>query len=174
KEYGSRPFIMKVINLSNLVATLCITHAYLYAQPPKAPSQPVTESFFGKQVTDPYRNLENLSDSTVMNWYKTQAAYTEGQLNKLPIRETIYRELKELDEKFTYKISIRPSLIPAYRGDDIFYVKTFADEQTGNLYCKPGKGSDILVFDPNENNHSGILNLISGFEVNDDGSKIAV
>lgn len=146
----------------------------LSAQPPKAPSQPVTESFFGKEITDPYRNLENLRDSAVMNWYKAQAAYTEGQLGKLLIRETIYKELKELDEKFSYKINVRPNLIPAYRGNDVFYVKTFADEQTGKLYCKPGKGNDILIFDANENNHSGILKLISGFEVNDDGSKIAV
>ena len=34
-------------------------------KPPLAPSQPVTENYFGKQVTDPYRNLENLKDTTV-------------------------------------------------------------------------------------------------------------
>jgi len=165
---------MKIDRLLSCLAILFINPLILFSQPPKAPSQPVTETFFGKEVTDRYRNLENLQDTAVINWYKAQAAYTETQLNKLPIRETIYTELKELDEKLSYRINVRPGLIPAYRGDDIFYVKTLADEQVGKFYCKPRKGNDILIFDPNENNHSGILNLISGFEVNNDGSKIAV
>ena len=61
---------MKVINFSNLLLTLCITQTYLNAQPPKAPSQPVTETYFGKQITDPYRNLENLQDPAVQRWMK--------------------------------------------------------------------------------------------------------
>ena len=56
---------MKPIALFRPLAILCITQSTLNAQPPPAPSQPVTETYFGKQVTDPYRNLENLKDSTV-------------------------------------------------------------------------------------------------------------
>jgi prolyl oligopeptidase len=166
---------MKAVCLINFFILFSALDINLYAQqPPKAPSQPVTETFFGKVVTDTYRNLENLSDPTVMNWYEAEAAYTAEQLKKLPLRDTIFRELKELDAKFKYTIKIGPSLIPTYRGNYIFYIKTFADEQTGKLYYKPGpKSDDILIFDPNKNNNSGILNVISGFSVNDDGSKIS-
>ena len=146
----------------------------LNAQPPKAPSQPVTETFFGKQITDPYRNLENLNDSTVMNWYKEQAAYTDEQLSRLPLRKAIYNEVKNLNDKFRYEIIIRPGLIPSYRGEKIFYVKTFADEQVGKLYYKPETGDEILIFDPNKNNSTGMLNTISGFTITDDGSKACV
>ena len=61
-------------------------------QPPKAPSQPVTETYFGVQVTDPYRWLENLSDSSVENWYRQQAAYSKVQLSKLPHHDKIMQE----------------------------------------------------------------------------------
>jgi len=153
---------------------LLLASQIINAQPPKAPLSPVTENLFGREITDRYRSLENLGDSTVMNWYKAQAAYTEQQLSKLPFRDAIYNELKELDRKFSYKIIVRPDLVPAYVGNDIFYVKTMADEQIGKLYCKPGKGNDILIFDPNKNNNTGKLNVISGFKVNEDGSKIGV
>ena len=79
-----------------LIASFLICHFLFAQQPPKAPTKPVTETFFGKQVIYPYRNLENLNDSTVMNWYKAQAAYTEEQLKKLPLRETLFVEMKEL------------------------------------------------------------------------------
>ena len=62
------------------------------SQPPKTPSQPVTETYFGVQVTDPYRWLENLSDSSVENWYRQQAAYSKEQLSKLPHQDKIMQE----------------------------------------------------------------------------------
>lgn len=111
---------MKVINLSNRLAILYIAQPCLYAQPPKAPSQPVTETYFGKQITEPYRNLGNLSDSTGMNWYKTQAVFTEEQFNKLPIRDTIRNELRKLDSKFKFTVKLMPGVVPTYRGHYIF------------------------------------------------------
>lgn len=144
------------------------------AQPPKAPAQPVTETFFGREVTDRFRNLEDLSDSSVMNWYKAQAAYSDEQLSKLPLRDSIYIEIKNLNHKFNYQIAIGPGRFPVYRGSKIFYIKTFAGEQVGKLYCKPRNGSDILIFDPNKNNSIGLLSTISGFSVNNDGSTVCV
>ena len=161
----------------NLIIILFLVNGEiaLNAQPPKAPSQPVTETFFGKQVTDPYRNLENLEDSSILNWYKAEAAYTEEELKKLPQRERIYREIKELNDQFKYQIRIGEYFAPVYRGNKIFYVKTLAGEQTGKFYYKQaGNDNDIVIFDPNKNNHSEILNVISGFTVNDDGSKVCL
>jgi prolyl oligopeptidase len=170
----------KLTCILTCVAVLSVADICLYAQsqniqPPKAPSQPVTETFFGKQVTDPYRNLEKLDDSTVMNWYKAQAAYAEEQLSKLPLRETIYNELKQLNDRFEYEIVIRPGLIPVYRGNTIFYVKINAGEQAGKFYYRQtSSGSDVLLFDPNLNNLSTVPGVINSFSLNDDGSKAAV
>ena len=35
---------------------------------PAAPAGPATDTYFGTQVTDPYRNLENLQDPAVQAW----------------------------------------------------------------------------------------------------------
>jgi prolyl oligopeptidase len=165
---------MKLIHIFKSLVLFSALGNRLNAQPPKAPSQPVTETFFGKEVTDRFRNLENLSDSTVMNWYKAQATYTDDQLNKLPLRGAIYNELKNLDDKIKFQIPIRPGLFPNYRGDKIFYVKIFAVEQVGKLYYRQSDGNDVLIFDPNKNNTSPLPNSISGFTVNDEGSKAGV
>ena len=164
---------------NNIILTTVFTTLFLFSaiaqdKPPKAPSQPATETYFGKQVTDPYRNLENLHDSNVLRWYKAQAAYTDKELTKLPMREMILKELKELDSKFKYEIKLNP-YTPAYSGNNIFYIKTFADEQFGKLYYKrANENTDHLIFDPNEHNKSEILNVIAGISVNDDGSRISV
>jgi prolyl oligopeptidase len=166
---------MKVIFFGCCLSSLLFSYLNLYPQPPKATSMPVTETFFGKEITDRYRNLENLADSNQMSWYKAQALYTEEQLKKLPMREVILKELKELDSKFGYAIKLAPYLRPVYRNKDVYYIKTMADEQSGKLYYKPTGGKiEILIFDPNATNSSKILNVISGFSVNDDGSKISV
>jgi prolyl oligopeptidase len=165
---------MKSIKIFSWVAILFFTQPYLNAQLPKAPLQPVTETFFGKEVTDRFRNLEDLTDSNVMNWYKAQAAYTDEQLSKLPLRDAIYNEIKNLNDKLKFQIAIGPGRFPSYRGDKIFYIKTFAGEQVGKLYCKPRNGDDILIFDPNKNNNTGLPSTISGFSANEDGSKVCV
>ncbi|HEX3166022.1 MAG TPA: prolyl oligopeptidase family serine peptidase [Chitinophagaceae bacterium] len=147
----------------------------LQAQSPKAPSRPATESFFGKNITDPFRNLEDLNDSSVMNWYKAQAAFTDAQLAKLPMRETILNELKELNSKLAYEIKLAPYVLPVFRGDKMFYIKTLANEQSGKLYYRQVEtGGEILIFDPDQNNSTDISNVIAGFSVSDDGSKISV
>jgi prolyl oligopeptidase len=169
-------WIMKVTSLISFLTLISILDIALYAQqPPKAPSQPVTETFFGKQITDRFRNLENLNDSVVMNWYKEQAAFTEKQFNKIPIRDTILSELKELDSKFKYTVKLMPYVVPTYRGNYTFYVRADGEDQSEKLYVRrTGSNTNILLFDPNKNNTSGHLNVISGLSINDDGSKASV
>ena len=165
---------------NNVILTTVFTTLFLFSaiaqdKPPKAPSQPVTETYFGKQVTDPFRNLENLSDSTVMNWYKTQAKYTEEQLMKIPLRQQLFNELKDVNAKFKYTININGSNSLDRRKNYTFYVKQFSNEQTGKLYYRlNGSTTDVLLFDANQNNKSGILNVITGYRANPDGSSVSV
>ena len=53
---------------------------FAYAAPPDGPMaariEPVTENFFGKTVTDPYRWMENAKDRDWEPFMKSQAAYT--------------------------------------------------------------------------------------------------
>jgi len=80
---------MKINCILYCLGFMSVSVLNLYAQPPKAPSQSVTETIFGKQVTDPYRNLENLADSNVEKWYRQEGADAKEQLNKFPNRKKI-------------------------------------------------------------------------------------
>jgi len=166
---------MKSLHLLSFIFLFLLPKGLDAQQSPKAPSHPSTETFFGEQITDLYRNLENLNDSSVMNWYKAQAAFTDEQLKKLPFENTILNELRQLDSKFKYSIRLAPLMAPIFRGNDVFYIKTAANEQSGKLYFKQEKAEkEILIFDPDKGNKTGVSNVISAFSVNHDGSKLSV
>lgn len=136
---------MKVINLSNLLVTLCITQTCLYAQPPKAPSKPVTETLFGKQVTDPYRNLENLGDSAVQKWMKEQSDYARNMLNTIPGRQRLIDMMTDLDRRKSERVT---NLVIT-NNDVYFYLKAVPGDEAGKLYAKSGlDGKEALLFDP--------------------------
>ena len=52
------------------------------AKPPEAPIRPVTETLFGRQVTDNYRYMEALDPATI-EWMKEQGAYTRRVLDEI-------------------------------------------------------------------------------------------
>src|SRR5678816_3489554 len=115
------------------------------AQPPKAPSQPVTETYFGKQVTDPYRNLENLKDTAVQKWMKAQSDYARSTLNSIPGRQHLIDVLRDFDKRKSAKFT---NLVIT-DNDVYFYLKTTPGDETGKLYTRIGsKGKETLLFDP--------------------------
>jgi prolyl oligopeptidase len=61
-----------------------------------APKKPVTDVYQGVSVTDDYRWLENYSDPAVHAWSDAQNQYARKYLDALPIRATLYDELKRL------------------------------------------------------------------------------
>ena len=54
--------------------------------PPKAAVHEVTDTYFGKQIIDPYRWMEDAKSPETANWMKAQADYSRGYLDRLPIR----------------------------------------------------------------------------------------
>lgn len=78
---------MKILIIGAFVHLLI--HPRLVGQPAKAPSQPVTEAYFGKRVTDLYRNPEDLKDPAVQEWMKAQPDYTHSVLDKIPGRQPL-------------------------------------------------------------------------------------
>src|SRR6185312_15714844 len=47
-------------------------------QPPVAPQKPVIDRYFGTEVVDPYRWMEDLTSPDVIAWAKAQDAYKRG------------------------------------------------------------------------------------------------
>lgn len=65
--------------------------------PPITQRIPVVDNYFGMKVTDNYRWLENMKDSSVVNWFKAQSNYTNSFLDKIPGRDSLVEAFKKLD-----------------------------------------------------------------------------
>lgn len=160
----------------------------LHAQLPRAPSQPVTETYFGKEITDPYRNLEDLRDPGVQKWIKEQSDYARAVLDKISGRKGLIDLMTDLDRRKTERVT---NLIIT-DNDIYFYLKTVPGDETGKLYTRNGlNGKETLLFDPARYNkdttqkytistfpfdginpsHDGSL---VAFQIASDGSKNAV
>ncbi|HJS54577.1 MAG TPA: prolyl oligopeptidase family serine peptidase, partial [Chitinophagaceae bacterium] len=136
---------MKVIHFICSLTIVFVGPVNLLAQPPKAPSQSVTETYFGKQVTDPYRNLENLKDSTVQQWMKAQSIYARTVLNSIQGRQNLINMIKDLDKRRTERVT---NLVIT-NNDVYFYLKTTPGDDAGKLYTRNGLlGQETLLFDP--------------------------
>src|SRR6476661_4435435 len=62
-----------------------------------APSRPVTNSYFGIEVIDPYRWMEDAGSTELRDWMKAQSDYARARLDDLPVRKQILEELRRLD-----------------------------------------------------------------------------
>ena len=82
---------------------------------PKALKGSQTDTYFGTAVSDPFRDLENDSEPT-KKWVDEEVAYSQNYLSKIPFRDKIKNQLKEI---WNYeKISA-----PFKEGDYTYYYK---------------------------------------------------
>ncbi len=135
---------MKTLILASL-AIICSCSKEKTTKPPLASSVMAVDEYHGQKVEDPYRNLENLKDSTIIGWYRQQGTYAFDVLKKIPGRQKIIdQQLKyDVDKAFSVS-SIKPNTDGTY-----FYLKRLAKEDVDKLYYRPGLNSDeILLFDP--------------------------
>jgi prolyl oligopeptidase len=137
-----------------------------------APSISVTDEYFGTKIVDEYRNLEDLKDSSVSNWMRSQNDYANLELDKIPNRKYYVEKRLELDKRQGYSISD----LKITSNDKYFYLKRNAEEKTSKLYFKAGfGGKEELLYDPSnfksKTANNFIINLISPSW---DGKKIAI
>jgi len=71
----------------------------IFGQPPDTPKRIVTDTYFGKDIDDPYRWLENVKDPEVLKWLGAQNGYTRSVLDRLPERAAILARIRQLDSE---------------------------------------------------------------------------
>jgi prolyl oligopeptidase len=114
-------------------------------KPPPAPVHPVTETYFGVKVTDPYRYMENLKDPQVARWIRAQGKYASSVLDGIPGRAKLLAQVRQLDESEPAHLS-QVTLLP---GGRCFYLKEGARETAYKLYVRDGlAGKEVLLADP--------------------------
>lgn len=80
-------------------------------------------------VKDPYRWLEDLKNTEVINWFKAQANFTDSVLSTLPYTDMLNNELKKLDiAKPEQKYRVRQI------GNSIIYSQIKQDEEKIKIY----------------------------------------
>ncbi|MEM8897424.1 MAG: prolyl oligopeptidase family serine peptidase [Bacteroidota bacterium] len=114
---------------------------------PVAPSEPITEMYFGRSITDDYRNLENLEDSSVLNWFEEEAIHAEKVIKDIPGRDRLLEKLKELDQRKSNDIRN----INITEDDQYFFLKQGSDEDVAKVYYRKNFSSkDELLYDPKD------------------------
>jgi len=105
------------------------------APPPVAPVRPVTDTFFGQQVVDPYRYLEDQKSPEVVAFMRGQADYTRAVLDSIPGRQALAAEMSRYmnaEEAAITDVKVA--------GPYLFYRKRNRGENQASLYVRPASG----------------------------------
>src|SRR5690606_38248143 len=123
------------------------------------------DTYFGTEIKDPYRWLEDdMSDETAA-WVQAQNKVTFGYLDKIPYRNQIKQRLEDL---WNYeKIGA-----PFIEGDYTFYYKNNGLQNQSVLYRKDKDGKEEVFLDPNTFSADGTTSL-GGMAFSKDSKTIA-
>ncbi len=122
----------------SLASILAATAA---AQPPTA-KRPVTDTYHGVSVSDPYRWLEDDKAAEVREWSEAQNGYARGILDKLPGVETIRARVTEIMSKRSPSygdVKFRWPQSPVNRDQDMRSIRYFASKN------QPPKQQPMIV-----------------------------
>ena len=106
------------------------------AGPPPALIINVSETFFGQNVVDPYRHLEDLKDLDTIAYMKAQSEFARNALDAIPGREAMLKRISTLSEA---GISISGVQIAGSGASTrVFYYKLSPGESMRNSKtCRP-------------------------------------
>lgn len=147
-------------------ATLPVFSASL-GTPPATPVRPVVETYFGTQVSDPYRWLEDMKSAEFKAWLKDQALYAQQVLATIPGRLALQQRLIGLADAST---SIAGLEVAAGR---MFYLKTEPGKDGRRLYVRDIKGERLLL-DPDTLKTEESHVAIDWYSPSPDGHLIAI
>lgn len=138
----------------------------------KALTYPVTQKvdtvdvYFGTEVPDPYRWLENDTAKATADWVTAQNDVTFGYLSNITYRDAVKQRLLELNnyEKLG---------TPFRRGEYYYFYKNDGLQNQYVLYRKKGENGEVELFlDPNTFSKDGTTTM-RGLSFSKDGSLLA-
>lgn len=130
---------------------------------PRTERTDVTDNYFGTEVPDPYRWLEDDNSEATAAWVKAQNVVTQDYLSQIPFRGAIRERLTEL---WNYP----KEGIPAKHGDAWYYFYNDGLRNQSVLYrtAQPGGEGEVFI-DPNTLSEDGTVAL-SGVTFSKDGN----
>ncbi|MFG6381726.1 MAG: prolyl oligopeptidase family serine peptidase [Muribaculum sp.] len=156
---------MKLL-LSSVTAMTLLASCASAVKYPEAPTSQTVDEYFGIQVADPYRPLENDTSAETLEWVEAQRKLTDDYLSSIPFRNKLRERLTDL---FNYKKSGMP-----YKQDGWYYFYENDGLQNQSiLYRTKELGTEAEVFlDPNKLSDDGTVAL-TGISPSNDGKYTA-
>lgn len=137
--------------------------------PPTIAPSPVTESYFGTKVTDPYRGLESL-DVEALAWMRRNGEYTRSVIESVPARADNLAKLSQLTGAFGTVEDVQ------FGGDRLFYLGRAPERDQADLMIREPDGSQRSLLDMTAYiaDHGGTLHAIDYYAPSHDGTRVAV
>lgn len=123
------------------------------------------DDYFGEKIVDSYRWLEDDRAEDTKDWVQREVAFTNEYLAKIPFREEIRAQLKEI---WNYeKIGA-----PFKEGDFTYFYKNDGLQAQSVLYRTDKNGKTEVFLDPNKFSEKGTTSL-AGVSFNKKGNLVA-
>ncbi|MEZ3523161.1 MULTISPECIES: prolyl oligopeptidase family protein [Muribaculum] len=145
------------------IVASCSTNKLQY---PEAPADNTVDDYFGVQVADPYRPLENDTSAATLKWVEEERALTESYLSKIPFRKDIRERLKTL---YDYK---KPGMPSKKDGWYYFYENDGLQNQSVLYRTRSLDEKPEVFLDPNKLSDDGTVAL-TGISTSNDGKYTA-
>ena len=140
--------------------------AFAQGGPPVAPVRPVTETYFGTTVVDPYRWME-AEGAEWKTYALAEAAYAKSVLDAIPGRDALVAAVSH-DTSAVVSVST-----VAIGGDYIFTEVRPLGADTFKLFVRKGlHGADKLLIDPDAHAPAGSHSSLDWWTPSPDGSHV--
>jgi prolyl oligopeptidase len=137
---------------------------------PVLKSSPVVDTYFGKQVTDDYRILEETNNKEVKEWLQNEKKLCDSVLSTIPNRANLKKEIEDL----TYASNFRGGL-PRAAGSKIFFLRNYLKEGIQKIfYMDSIDTNEIELFSTGSMNNDKHSFNVDYFHPSYDGKYLAL
>ena len=157
--------IILVMAVTTSIASFCQNQKMETLTYPKTKKTATVDTYFGTEVNDPYRWLEDDKSAETAAWVKEENKVTFDYLSKIPFRNKIKERMEKL---WNYeKISA-----PFKEGGYTYFYKNNGLQNQSVLYRTDKSGKEEVFLDPNTFSKDATTSL-DGLSFSKDGSKVA-